>query len=168
MHKLVIWSGVALMTCVGGQAEQGERSVQPNRAAFVGCVNRATQSGSLGAMPGVPPARPETAPVQANAGLPTGLFLLNGARPANANDDVRSEPASHPEEAGPTTYVLDGTSEQLERHAGQWVEVTGTVRLLHEGGPSTGSDVKHLQVASIRMLTASCPPKGAAESTGRP
>ena len=54
------------------------------------------------------------------------------------------------------TYVLDGLRQELERHVGHQVEVTGTLRVVKEGPPATQSAISHIHVASIKMLAGSC------------
>jgi hypothetical protein len=125
----------------------------------IGCVNRAAQSGSLGGNPGLPPAPPATAGVLANASDPTNVFLLNGATTPHANNATRARAAAGRRPDGvPTAYVLDGKPQDVEVHLGQRVEVTGTVLAPNEGGPeATKSNIKHIRVASIRMLALTCP-----------
>ena len=125
----------------------------------IGCVNRAAQSGSLGGNPGLPPAPPATAGVLANASDPTNVFLLNGATTPHANNATRARAAAGRRPDGvPTAYVLDGKPQDVEGHLGQRVEVTGTVLAPNEGGPeATKSNIKHIRVASIRMLALTCP-----------
>ena len=56
----------------------------------VGCVNRATATGSLAAAPGVAPATPATAGALANSVQdPTNAFVLKGATPPDATDETR-------------------------------------------------------------------------------
>lgn len=108
----------------------------------VGCVNRAIETGSLVGSPGVSPATPSTSPVLANKQEPTGALLLNGAQLVSS-------------EAGrstPSTYVLDGKTQELERHLGHRVQVTGTLRTLQEGASGAKTPVQHIQVTALKML----------------
>jgi hypothetical protein len=120
-----------------------------------GCINRAQQDGSLAGSPGVPPASTSTAPQLANSSEPTNTFLLNGA--------TAPEPNVKPDAAGAApaithSYVLDGTREELERHLGHHVEVTGTLTIVSESAePEARNQVQRVKVAGIRMLSAACP-----------
>jgi hypothetical protein len=128
----------------------------------VGCVNRASQDGSLASGSAVPPATPETAAKLANSSESTNAFMLNGATKPDATGETRALASSRGRSAEPeAAYVLDGKRSELELHAGHRVEVTGTLRASHnEGGPSAASSIKsnvaHIQVASIRMIAAAC------------
>ena len=124
----------------------------------VGCINRAQQDGSSSGGPGVPPATPATAPNLANSQAPTGVLLLRGATTANATDETKTRAAAGDAvRLAPATYVLDGLREELDRHVGHQVEVTGTLRVVKEGPPGIQNTVGHVQVASIKMLAVSCP-----------
>jgi hypothetical protein len=112
----------------------------------VGCVNRAIENGSLAGSPGVSPATPSTAPALANKQEPTGALLLNGAQ------QVSSEASG----STPVTYVLDGKTQELERHLGHQVQVTGTLRTVHEGASGAKTPVQHIQVTALKML-GQCP-----------
>jgi hypothetical protein len=125
----------------------------------VGCVNRAPQTGSVGGSPGVPPAPPSRADVLANSSEPLNVFMLNGATAPDATEDTRARAATGQSPAElPTAYVLDGNRQDIESHLGHRVEVTGLLTAPNEGGPAaTKSTVRHIQVASIRMLSSTCP-----------
>jgi len=124
----------------------------------VGCVNRATQTGSQAPAPGVPPALPINAPALANSTDATGTYLLSAATPPDATDAVRAKAAAgQPVTVSPATYVLDGTRETFQPHAGHLVQVTGTFSTKSEGGTSNKTLVNHIQVASLKMLAPTCP-----------
>jgi hypothetical protein len=55
------------------------------------------------------------------------------------------------------TFVLDGMRQELERHVGHQVTVTGTVVVMEEGPPSAKASVRHLRVTEIKMMAAACP-----------
>jgi hypothetical protein len=128
----------------------------------VGCVNRAAQNGSVAGTAVVQPATPETAGTLANSSEPTNGFMLNGATEPDASDDARALASSgRPSTAPEAAYVLDGTRSELALHEGHRVEVTGTLlATTNNGGPSAPasmkSNVQHIQVASIRMIAATC------------
>ena len=149
----------SLMT-VSSLAAQSSRVPESNRGiVVVGCVNRAAPTGSLAAAPGVPPATPATAGALANSvEAPTNAFVLKGATAPDATEETRTQVAAgRPPATGLTAYVLDGTRQDFEKHAGHRVEVRGTLRVAQEGdAPGTKTEVKHLTVASIRMLSPAC------------
>lgn len=150
---------LASMT-IAAFAGQSARDPEPNRGIVaVGCVNRAAQTGSLAAAPGVAPATPATAGALANSVQdPTNTFVLKGATPPDATEETRTlVAAGRPPATGLTTYMLDGARQDLEKHAGHRVEVRGTLRVAQEGdAPGTKTEVKHIAVASIRMLAVAC------------
>jgi hypothetical protein len=128
----------------------------------VGCVNRSSQNGSMTGTAVAPPATPETAGRLANSSELTNSFVLNGATQPDASDEARALASSdRPSTARQATYVLDGTRSEIEHHVGNRVEVTGTLLAADQsGGPSapasTTSNIQHIQVASLRMIAASC------------
>ena len=128
----------------------------------IGCVNRATSNGSLAGTAAVAPATPETAGTLANSTESTSSFMLNGATQPDASDEARAlASADHRSAAAEVAYVLDGTRSELELHAGHRVEVTGTLSASNtNGGPDASagmqSNVRHIQVASIRMIATAC------------
>lgn len=120
----------------------------------VGCINRAVQDGSLAGAPGVPPATPANAPNLANANEPTGAFLLNGASRPGDREAVGTTGSSAPKT--PITYVLEGTTSELESHLGHQVEVSGTLQKMAEGAPEAKTIVGHIRVSTIKMLAPEC------------
>jgi len=53
-----------------------------------------------------------------------------------------------------TSYLLDGSEEELKDHVGRKVEVTGRLAERQEETPRT--EEQHLQVESIRRLSSNC------------
>ena len=158
--KLILATGMASMMTVVALTGQTPAPESKRSIVAIGCVNRAVPTGSLAATPGVPPATPATAAALANAAEePTNAFVLNGATAPDATEETRTlVAAGRPPATGLTTYVLDGARQELERHAGHRVEVSGSLRVAQEGGTAgTKTEVKHLGVASIRMLAPECP-----------
>ncbi len=149
---------LAAMVAVGLECAAQDTRAAGSTAPIVvtGCINRQMQTGSLASNAGVPPATPSTAPVLANSSEPTNSFVLNGVPPPDA-DKPGAEGAKAP--APPTSYALDGKPEQFEPHNGHHVEITGTISGEDpaQGSPETKSNVKHLRVSAIRMLSATCP-----------
>jgi hypothetical protein len=138
-------------------------AAQPNRSGssetvVAGCLNQASENGSLAASPGVRPATPETADDLANLNLPTGAFVLNGATARNAapSPSPRGDVEKTPGQQRLQSYVLHGDRDKLAAHVGHQVEVSGTVRITDTEKP-TGTRIAHIDVRDIRMLAASCP-----------
>ena len=156
MKTRAVWTWLIMMTWVASSTGQAPRAAP---ITAIGCVNRAVPTGSIGGNPGLPPATPATAGVLANASDPTNVFLLNGATTADANKATRAQAAAgHPPTAVQTAYVLEGRAQDIEVHLGQRVEVTGTLLAPNDGGAEFAkSNVKHIRVASIRMLAPTCP-----------
>ncbi len=164
MKLIGMYTGLAMLVFLaelnaqsGGQIEA--KAPEAGAAIVtVGCVNRARQNGSTSGGPGVPPAtNPATAADLANSQELTGGLLLNGATAASATKDTRTRAAAGGTvRQAPVTYVLDGLRQELERHVGHQVEVTGTLRVVKEGPPATQSAISHIHVASIKMLAGSC------------
>jgi hypothetical protein len=102
---------------------------------------------------------PTAAPVLANSNEPTGVFLLSGVAPQSRNERGTAGTDSSIRESAepPISYVLEGNPADFERHLGQQVEVTGTVRIVNEGVEGAKSEVRHLRAASIKMVAAECP-----------
>jgi hypothetical protein len=159
------YGGMAILLFVAGLSAQTDRpSVATSKPAggtaivTVGCINRAVPTGSLAPAPGVPAATPATAEILANSSEPTNTFLLARATAAKAANEIRARAvAGEPVRTSPTTYVLDGTRQELEHHSGHLVEVTGTLRMVSEGDNANRTSVAHVQVASIKMLASACP-----------
>ena len=83
---------LASMMTVAALAGQSSRDPASDRdIVAVGCVNRATPTGSLAAAPGVAPATPNTAGALANsADDPTNAFVLKGATTPEATEETRT------------------------------------------------------------------------------
>ena len=169
--RTVCSSAAALLVVFLAAELPAQTNPQPGAAApvsgsqivAVGCVNRAVPTGSLSPTPGVPAATPNSSSAMANSTDPTGAYLLAGATPPNATDQVRARAAAgEPVSGVPETYVIDGPRQQLAPHAGHLVEITGTLKTTSEGDRANRSLVKHLQLGSLKMLAPTCPKTPAA------
>jgi hypothetical protein len=118
-----------------------------------GCVNRAVNNGSLAGGPGVPPTTPNRAAVLANSNEPTDVILLNGATPPRVSSEAATKGAAA---TVPVSYVLDGSLRDLEPHLGHQVEITGTLQTVNEGAKDAKTMVRHIRVASIKMIATEC------------
>ncbi len=153
MSILTGWISLAVAAAVGGFAPQ---QPVPSQVVVVGCINRVTHNGSVGGIAGAVPATPGNAATLANTQEPTGAFILNGA----TVDEMNGRAAADTEAPGRTlhAYVLEGRAADVQKHVGHRVEIKG--RLLPpkaDGAPAaTKSNVKRLEVASLRMIAAAC------------
>ena len=148
--RLILPVAVFLVTAHAAVA-QPQQAQGTTPFVAVGCVAHAVHDGSLTGSPGVPPATPNTAPVLANSSEPTGAYVLNGATPPAAA-------ATGTAAAKPFAYALDGSAQQLQPHVGHRVEVTGRLVRGRTGtAASEKTPVDRIQVASVKMLEASCP-----------
>jgi hypothetical protein len=118
-----------------------------------GCVNRAVNNGSLAGGPGLPPTTPNRAAVLANSNEPTDVILLNGATPLPANSETTARDLGS---TPPVSYVLDGSLRDLEPHLGHQVEVSGTLQTMNEDAKDAKTMVRHIHVASIKMIATEC------------
>lgn len=163
MRTTIVLIGAATMLGIGSLTAQGPTSAS---TVAIGCINRAAQTGSVGGSAGVPPATPATAEVLANSSDVVNTFLLNAATPPDATEEARARAAAgEPPTELQTAYVLDGKPQDFEGHLGHRVEVTGTLLAPNDGGPAAAkSNVKHIRVTAIRMLSTTCP-MGSTEAT---
>jgi hypothetical protein len=135
-----------------GSGSISAQSTGPSVTAS-GCVNRALNNGSLAGGPGVPPTTPNRAAVLANSNEPTGVILLNGATPPRPSGEAATHDAAA---TVPLSYVLDGSLRDLEPHLGHQVEVTGSLQTVNEGPKDAQTTVRHIRVASIKMIATEC------------
>jgi hypothetical protein len=101
----------------------------------------------------VPPTTPNRASVLANSNEPTDVILLNGATPPRPSSEAATRDAAA---TVPVSYVLDGSLRDLEPHLGHQVEVTGTLQTVNEGAKDAKTMVRHIRVASIKMIATEC------------
>jgi hypothetical protein len=99
------------------------------------------------------PTTPNRAGVLANSNEPTDAILLNGATPPRAGSEATTHDAAA---TVPVSYVLDGSLRDLEPHLGHHVEVTGTLQTVNEGAKDANTMVRHIRVASIKMIATEC------------
>jgi hypothetical protein len=175
-----IRASIALAAAFGlSLSGQDRRLEMPSSAITVsGCLQHATHSGLSERTPLGTTANPENAGVAQSPSAPAPGFLLTEAAPAvplKASEPTgptdRTETLTPSKATGtkgtlPTSYALDGNDVELAQHAGQRVEVTGTIA--PPASPATGSSdksspmqsgVRRLQVTSIKQIATDCAPK---------
>ena len=146
-----------------GRATDANSSANSSTATIVGCVQRVDQSGTLGTTIPERAATPESAGVLANLGEPGPGFLLSDAALESAAGVKISIKADLPKR-----YVLVGGENDLAKHEGQRVRVTGTIVPLTKpadqpigtsGSNQIKSETRRLKVTSIEKIAADCTPR---------
>jgi len=129
----------------------------PNmKVAASGCVTQAERNGSLADDTGTGiSSTPATAPVDANSAQPVNAYLLTSAERITAETEDTTKEAI-------TSYALVGHEQELAKHKGHRVEISGQLMAPRAGADSTAgkiaaSNVQRIAVDSIKMLSAECP-----------
>lgn len=132
--------------------------------AVTGCVAETQRDGSLGTKATGPQATPETAADEANNPTPTNRYQLLDATTA-ATDQKRAETATAGAADKParTTYALRGQEQELARHVGHRVQISGTLEpplaaKLPAKDAKTAEQIRTVQVTSIKMMGTDCSP----------
>jgi hypothetical protein len=147
------WHELVILTILLTTSGQGEQNTRTSSITVSGCVTQAEKTGSLAddARAGVA-ATPNTAPVDANSAQPIDAYLLT-----NAFSRATTEPA---DQRAPTSYALQGREQELSRHKGHRVEVTGQLlpeRSSPASAQSIAPGIRRISVQSVKMLSAKCP-----------
>jgi hypothetical protein len=132
------------------------------KTSVTGCVAPIQRDGSLGPKSTLTPPTPETAVTEANNPEPTGRFILLDAVPADSKPGVEATsgtPAKQPR----TSYTLRGHEQDLAKHVGHRIEVTGVLMppaasKLPPQAASTAEGIRALQVESLKMVGTDCSP----------
>ena len=155
---------LATFLCSAGLVAQ-ERPTDSNTstATVVGCVQRVDQSGTLSTTIPERAATPESAGVLANLGEPGPGFLLADAALESAAGVKIGIKADLPKR-----YVLMGGENDLAKHEGRRVRITGTVApstkpadqpVGTSGSNQIKSETRRLKVASIEAVPGDCVPR---------
>ena len=152
---------VATFVCSAGLVAQNRATdVNSSTATIVGCVQRVDQSGTLGTTIPERAATPESAGVLANLGEPGPGFLLSDAAVESAAGVKIGIKADLPKR-----YVLVGGENDLAKHEGHRVRVTGTVvpstkpddtPVGTSGSNEIKSETRRLKVSSMEMVAGDC------------
>ena len=131
--------------------------------SITGCVAPVQRDGSLGAKGTGTTASPETAATEANNPEPTGRFMLVDAVMAGSDGKPVAEqaPADKPVAQKATSYALRGQEQEIAKHRGHRVHVTGSLMpplasKLPAQAAETADGIRTVQVASFKMVGANC------------
>ena len=150
---------VAVLGCLGLgilQAQGPSGTAGPD-VTVSGCIAQAQRSGSLADDTGAgTAATPNSAPAEANSAELVDAYLLTNADPVGADKDLKR--------AAPTSYTLEGREQEISKHKGHRVEVTGSLLppRAAAGAPqvkAAAPGIKRIAVRSLKMLSAECPAK---------
>jgi hypothetical protein len=118
--------------------------------SVTGCVGEVQRDGSLGVKATGSQATPDTAANEANNPTPTGRYQLNDATPAAGG----AQPAK-------TTYALRGQEQELSKHLGHRVQITGALLAplaskLPAKSAATADAIRTVQVTGMKMVGTDC------------
>jgi hypothetical protein len=185
-----VWMGVPLALAFGGatllaQAGSQQPSTQTPTSqsqsqsiTVTGCLQSPSQAGTPGATGTAGTAAGAAGQwrlTNATKGSPSGAAGATTPSGSAPGATAGAGAAAGSKGAG-MTYVLEGRSDELAKHAGHQIEVTGTLAPSSGAGsspsgatgtagaagatPSAGAGAQQrLQVSSVRMLSANCPPQ---------
>jgi hypothetical protein len=140
---------------------QDSATPQQGKLTVTGCVEQAQRNGSLAGTPvGTSAVSPNTADDEANSQAPVDRYLLTGATRRGGEASGSTAPAATTS-SNLTSYALQGQEAELREHAGQRVEITGTVspspkETLPGDRAALASGVQRLTVESLKVIGASC------------
>lgn len=150
---------ITLLAALGATqllAMQSQTSTNPAPVTVSGCVMQVEKNGSLADETGTGvSSTPSSAPVDANSAQPMDAYQLASAE--------RLEPiVQDSTKETVTSYALVGHTQELERHKGHRVEITGKLMPPRPAtgtaaGKSAASGVQRLSVDTIKMLSTECP-----------
>ncbi len=175
----VVASALALNAQTQTVAPTPSAGPSTSTITVVGCVENAVADGSLGGTPLGTSATPADAPVVANAQPPVDGFLLTGARPGRSavgTTGAAGDPPAPAATAGSAdaakdelkTYALEGDRNELAKHRGHRVEISGELAAPASSGANQPNDrggdafktgVQRLRVQTLTMVAASCSEK---------
>jgi len=165
-------SFVSLSAIVLGTALLSAQTPQNGEKVTVaGCLQRAQRNGSIGGTIVGTSASPNTAAQEANSGALVDAYLLSEAKPvvpgvtpasgATASTSNGTTATGTSGKADITTYGLSGREDELSRHPGARLEVTGTIEPAVTSGRGTGDQAtaagaKRIKVESFKILADKC------------
>lgn len=143
---------------------QTPSTAQKTAISVTGCVAPAQRDGSLSTKSTLTPPSPENAATEANNPEPSGRFMLLDAAPANPASPpavaTSSEKTAKPTR---TSYALRGLEQELTKHVGHRVEITGALvppaaAKLPSKTAATAEGIRAVQVETVKMLGTNCSP----------
>jgi hypothetical protein len=164
---------IALAVAAASALPAAQTPQQGEKVTVAGCLQRAQRNGSVGGTILGTSASPNTADDEANSSAIVDAFLLAEATPmvggvpdqpsattagAASRADTATGTAGRSEL---TTYGLQGREDELGRHQGARLQVTGTLMPpatsgRGTGGSATASGAKRLRVESFKILAEKC------------
>jgi hypothetical protein len=122
------------------------------KVSIEGCIQRAQRDGSVGGTGLGTTSSPNTADRDANSSETLDVFQLTDA------ERMPTDSA----ETGRTSYGLDGNVQELGKHTGHRVQVTGTIAPPRSAGEGTSSAAKagisRIRVEAVKTISAECKP----------
>ena len=142
---------VVLVCAQLGASAQAPAASSKTSVSVTGCLAPAQRDGSLAAKATAPAATPDTAAMEANNPVPTGAYMLQDA------SVVGDAPT-----ATRATYALRGQTQELAKHNGHQVEITGMLLApigskLPSKSAAVAEGIRPLEVSSVKMIAAKCP-----------
>lgn len=164
---------IALAVAAATALPAAQAPPEGEKVTVSGCLQRAQRNGSVGGTVVGTSAAPNTADDEANSSAIVDAFLLAEAAPviagvpvqpgnAAAGGSSRADTATGTSgRAELTSYGLQGREDELGRHQGARLQVTGTVMPAATsgrgtGGNATASGVKRIKVESFKILAEKC------------
>jgi hypothetical protein len=153
--QLTVAFAILGSVALGALTLQDQPSSQTVKVSVAGCVTQAEKTGSLADDTGTGvSSTPATAPVDANTAQPVNAYILTNADrlPADAEGPADT----------PTSYALVGHEQELVKHKGHRVEITGQLMPPRSAagttaGQTAASNIQRIAVAAIKMVSAECP-----------
>ena len=137
---------------------------QTPSVSVTGCVAQVQRDGSLGPKASGVQATPDTAANEANNPNPTNRYELLDATPlgSDAKPEETATAGTAPKPAR-TTYALRGQDNELAKHLGHRVQITGALmppltEKLPAKDAKAAETVRTVQVASVKMVGTDCSP----------
>jgi hypothetical protein len=149
-------------TTLFAAAPQSQTPTPNMKVTVSGCVMQAERNGSLADDTGTGiSSTPATAPIDANTAQPVNAYLLTNAERVVAETEDTTKEAV-------TSYALVGHEQELAKHKGHRVVISGQLMPPRPGVDSTAgkiaaSNVQRITVDGIKMLSVDCPAAPPAE-----
>lgn len=142
-------------TTLFAAAPQSQNPPTNMKVTVSGCVTQAERNGSLADDTGTGvSSTPATAAVDANNAQPVNAYLLTSAERLTSETEDTTKDAT-------TSYALVGHEQDMAKHKGHRVEITGQLMAPRSGSDSTAgkaaqSNVQRIAVDTVKMLNVEC------------
>lgn len=137
---------------------------QTPSVSVTGCVAQVQRDGSLGPKASGVQATPDTAANEANNPNPTNRYeLLDATPPGSGEKPAETATAGTAPKPARTTYALRGQENELAKHLGHRVQITGALtppltEKLPAKDAKAAETIRTVQVASVKMVGTDCSP----------